>query len=225
MKTLAAVGALVIFAVLTAVILKHQATEIPVRDVNTSLFLITWSLVVSGGAALVKRKQQRSTATTTRHDDHHHLGRPPEYTRTSNQLMKLEVLLTLVLPWMLLKSSGLIQHHLHLPKGMVEHLLVPHLYFFQAQILGESVLFATHQDDLVFFYTCMANALRGLPIGTWLLRSLVALQDIQLYNPFHWLLVAGLPIACTALWIYSSLIFIPLIWYPVTRQESGGHQY
>jgi hypothetical protein len=227
MRTIVSIGSFVVFVVLTVVMLKHHRNEIPRRDVYASLFLFAWSAVASAISAAIKRttsdtttKQQQKPPTKTSTET---AQRPVEFTRTSNQLMQYEVLLTLLVPWIVLRASKWVQHNWQLPEGLVEHLLVPHLYFFQSQIAAEAILLATRQDALLFPYTCVANALRALPLATWILRSLVATQTMfHVYNPFHWVLVVLLPAAAAALWLYSSLIFIPLHWYPVLHDDERG---
>jgi hypothetical protein len=226
MRTLIALGTLVIFTVLTVVLLKHHQEQIPLRDVYTSSLLFAWCIVGSGISGLLAKKTSAKSGPAARQPPS---PRPSSFARASNRLMQFEVIGTLVLPWLFLRSSPLVERYLLLPSGIVEKLLVPHLYFFQAQIAAEAIIVATHQDHLLFLYTWAANALRGLPLGTWILRSLVAfVESINPCNPFHWLIVVGLPAVGAMLWLYSSLIFIPLIWYPATKASEGvgcGHQY
>jgi hypothetical protein len=226
MRTLVALGTFVIFTVLTVILLKHHMEEIPVRDLYTSALLFALCVVASAASVLfLPAKKSLAKQRSGLSPRQHH--RPSEFARASNRLMQLEVVGTLVVPWLVLRASKWVDRHLDLPSAVVERLLVPHLYFFQAQIAAEAVLFATHQDWLLLPYTCVANALRGLPLGTWIVRSLVeSIQSVNPYNPFHWLIVAGLPAVGTGLWLYSSLVFIPLIWYPVatrvTAEDDGG---
>ena len=213
MRTLAAAGVLTTFIVLFVVLLKNQVDEIPTRDVATSFILMASSLLAVVSGLVTQAADGKKTTPSPRQES---------FQRVSNKLMNLEILFTLVLPWLLLKSSSFIQHQLQLvpeTDRIIEYLLVPHLYFFQAQIVGESMLFVSHRNELVFPYTCVANALRAFPLATWIQRAIVVLHQIQLFNPFHWLLVAGLPMAASVLWLYSSLILIPLKWYPVIRDE------
>jgi hypothetical protein len=226
MRTLVALGTLVVFTVLSVILLKHHLEEIPQRDLYTSSFLFAWCVVGSGVSELLARERLKTPSPAVHRQ---HSPRPSDFSQASNRLMQLEVFGTLVAPWMFLRSSPLVERYLLLSSDVVEHLLVPHLYFFLAQVAAEAIIFATHQDRLMLPYTCVANALRGLPLGTWILRSLVAtVESIDTYNPFHWLIVVGLPAVAAALWLYSSLVFIPLIWYPVTKTNEGvggGHQY
>lgn len=214
MRTLAAAGVLATFTVLTVVLLKNQIEEIPQRDVATSMLLMASSLASVVSALLFG--EQRRTVDKTSH------RRSDSFLRVSSQLMQWEVLFTIVVPWFLLKCSGVLRHQLHfIPDrdNAIDHLLVPHLYFFHAQIVGEAILMVSHQDSLVFPYTCLANAFRAFPLATWFQRAVLASQEIQQYNPFHWLLVAGLPLVATILWLYSSFVFLPLKWYPVVQQD------
>jgi hypothetical protein len=228
MRTIVAIGSLVVFVVLTVIMLKHHRNEIPRRDVYSSFFLLAGSVVASAISMLLKRMRKdtkKKLQNKTPAEAVEASKRRAEFTRLSSQLMKYEVLFALLLPWIALRASKSIQIYCQVPMGLVEHVLVPHLYFFQAQIAAEAILLATHHDELLFPYTWLANALRALPLATGILRSIVAIQTMfYVYNPFHWVLVVGLPAAATALWLYSSLIFLPLHWYPVLLQqgEVGG---
>jgi hypothetical protein len=151
----------------------------------------------------------------------------PDFIRLTNQLVQVDVLCSIFVPWLLLASQETIRHCAKLPVGgTVAHLLAPHLYFYQVQIAAEALLIATRQEYWVFPYTCVAAFLRGFPLGTWLWRSLSVVTSIaqEPPSPYHnnlcwWLLVAGLPAACSTLWLYFVLVFIPLRWYPLARGD------
>ena len=104
-------------------------------------------------------------------------------------LSSCEVLFTLVLPWMLLLQDG---------NRSIS--LVPHLLIFQGQILAELVLFMAGRKEWVFGFTCVANAFR--------LQSILAGLHESVYPRSK-----ALSIVALLLWLYSSFVFIPFVWY------------
>jgi hypothetical protein len=100
-----------------------------------------------------------------------------------------EVVFTIVLPWLLLLRHG----------GQATS-MVPHLLIFQGQILAELVLFLVGHKEWLFAFTCVANTCR--------FRSILA--GVQGSDES---LNKALSIIALLLWLYSSFVFIPFVWY------------
>ncbi len=126
-----------------------------------------------------------------------------------NMLSALEVVSTILIPWLAI-LEGLLNKN---ETRRNAHLLAPHLFIFQAQIAGECMimLYGERRKWLIFPFTCVANAYRGVVIGTWVFRLLneqvLGSRDIVL------------PMIATGLWIYSSFVFIPKVWYPLVKHD------
>ncbi len=124
-----------------------------------------------------------------------------------NALSALEVVSTILIPWLVI-LEGLLNKNETMKNG---HLLAPHLFIFQTQIAGECMimLYGERRKWLLFPFTCIANAYRGVTLGTWLLRVLN--EDVLGSREII------LPMIATGLWIYSSFVFIPKKWYPLAK--------
>lgn len=124
-------------------------------------------------------------------------------------LSTMEVLFTILIPWLII-LEGIFNKTLTSKNG---HLLAAHLFIFQAQIAGECVigLAGDHRTWLAFPFTCVANIYRGVTIATWIKRLLeqpsIDGRDVIM------------PLITAALWIYSTFIFIPQIWYPLIKNS------
>ena len=120
-------------------------------------------------------------------------------------LYTMEIMFTVILPWLII-LEGIFNRRLTTKNG---HLLASHLFIFQAQIACECIieLAGDKRRWLVFPFTCLANLYRGVTIATWISRVLeqpiIEGRDVIV------------PLLASALWIYSSFIFIPREWYPV----------
>jgi hypothetical protein len=128
-------------------------------------------------------------------------------------LSAMEVLFTILIPWLII-LEGIFIRTLSSKNG---HLLAAHLFIFQAQIAGECVieLAGDQRTWLVFPFTCVANLYRGVTIATWIQRVLeqpaIEGRDVIM------------PLIAAALWIYSTFIFIPQVWYPLIKNSSNKH--
>lgn len=144
------------------------------------------------------------------------------FTKAFLGLSILETLFTLVIPHALLcwdANGWQVDPGAHGKLYSVQDLLVPHLFVLQAQILLEMIicLTDTHQH-LLFPYTAMANAYRLIPVIVWLQESArliqsKALQVTQL-GVIDITVLYVLPIMAMFLWVSSSFVFLPFIWYP-----------
>jgi len=222
-------GLLVLFSVFNAVLLKNQRNEIPTRDVVASALVVLSAYAVLVLEELYFHHPRTKSA----------IAKPttPAYRRDVNALMLSEVVFDLVVPWILLSKNAAFWHRKldHLLESetggegdghnVLGYLLVPHLFFFQAQIVGELMFYVAGRGSLVFPYTCMANAYRFFPLGTCIRRSYAAFRNASILDPFHWLVVVLLPSIIAMLWVYSSFVFVPLEWYPLTKaspSSTGG---
>lgn len=123
-------------------------------------------------------------------------------------LSSFEVLFTIILPWLII-LEGILNKESTMKNG---HLLAAHLFIFQTQIGLECIIqmAGEHRHWLMFPFTCIANLYRGVTLGTWLMRVL----DEAVLEPRD----IFLPVIATCLWIYSSFIFIPRVWYPLLKE-------
>eukprot|EP01083_Nonionella_stella_P286625 975527_1 len=123
-------------------------------------------------------------------------------------LSTFEIVFAILIPWMII-LEGILNKDLTRRNG---HLLAAHLFIFQAQIAGECIiaLAGDRRGYLIFPFTCVANAYRGVTLGTWIMR--VMGEDVVEFRDVI------LPAITTCLWIYSSFIFIPREWYPLLKK-------
>jgi hypothetical protein len=123
-------------------------------------------------------------------------------------LSTMELVFTVLIPWLII-LEGIFNGSLTRKNG---HLLAAHLFIFQAQIAGECIILLAGDKRawLVFPFTCLANLYRGMTIATWIQRvmeqSTLGGRDVVI------------PLLATALWIYSTFIFIPREWYPLLKK-------
>jgi len=234
-------GILTFFTVLTAELVKHERSYIPQRDLTLGGGLCVFGLgsaILHNAKKLFKKMDAHKEAPPIKHH------RPESFLRASHELMSMEILFTLIIPWIFVKyfAKDELRHGLgfsttHI-NGDTDHgdilnyLLVPHLFFFQAQIVGELILYVGHQTPkCIYDYTMAANLFRGLTLVTWIRRSLLILYQqstgspFWYMNPILWLAVVLLPVIAVALWLYSTFIFLPLIWYPVLWSEEEQRKH
>jgi hypothetical protein len=126
-----------------------------------------------------------------------------------NILSALEVVVTILIPWLVI-LEGILNKNETRRNG---YLLAPHLFVFQAQIACECMimLYGERRKWMLFPFTCAANAYRGVTIGTWVFRLLN--EDVTRSRDII------LPMIATGLWIYSSFVFIPKVWYPLQKLD------
>mmetsp|Transcript_3561 Transcript_3561/g.7869 ORF Transcript_3561/g.7869 Transcript_3561/m.7869 type:complete len:222 (+) Transcript_3561:126-791(+) len=127
-------------------------------------------------------------------------------------LSTFDVVFTILIPWMMI-LEGILNKTETKRNG---HLLAAHLFIFQAQIAGECLinLAGERRKWLKFPFTCAANAYRGVTIGTWIMR--VSEEDELVSRDVI------VPVIVTAIWIYTSFVFIPRVWYPLLKEQSGS---
>lgn len=125
------------------------------------------------------------------------------FTISFQLLSSLEVIATIILPWVLVVRDY------YFEGGGMSAILVSHLFLFQAQIALEGPLMAAQENSgLLFTYTCLANGYRIVPLLSGIKQSRNLME-----NPNG--SIAGIcQIIAVILWVVSSFIFIPFIWYP-----------
>jgi len=216
---------LVVLTCLSVILLSHEKENIPSHELLMATFLaaavairVLWVRIFQ---QMLLRRGNRKLSSSGGATP---FQLPAHSLQISQHLMLQEVVWTILVPWIWLfldhnNSSTLLR--MATSNQTVGYFVAPHLFFFQVQIVLESVLQVTfiRNDDpshrfLLFHYTAVVNAYRGVAVGVTLLRSLYALPDLQLNNFHQWWVVAVLPSVTTLLWLYSSFIFLPLHWYP-----------
>ena len=135
--------------------------------------------------------------------------RTQRFRKIFNTLSMFEVMFTIFMPWLAI-IEGILNRDETRRNG---HLLASHLFIFQAQIAGECMImmFGERRKWMLFPFTCIANAYRGVTLGTWILR--VMNEDVLVPRD------AILPLIATALWVYSSFVFIPREWFPLVHRK------
>jgi hypothetical protein len=142
-------------------------------------------------------------------------------------LSAIELLTTIIIPWFMILHQQfamiLLQQFfgsdskLQAKEDSAIYILASHLFFFQTQIAGESLILVSGSQHrwMLFPFTIVANTYRLVPLLTWLSRSgyKVGQQQPSTNNwqqhPLPWIGIA--------LWIFSSFCFIPFEWWPVLR--------
>ena len=166
----------------------NSTIEVPHRDVAACRIGIILVLVL----ALFESEQTRPRIISSR------------FRSIFAALSTMEIMFTVFLPWLII-LEGSFNRHLTTKNG---HLLASHLFIFQAQIACECIieLAGDKRRWLMFPFTCLANLYRGVTIATWIYRVLeqpiIESRDVIV------------PLLASALWMYSSFIFIPREWYP-----------
>lgn len=127
-------------------------------------------------------------------------------------LSTLEVLLTIVVPWLSLLENLIHRNAMH------GHLLASHLLIFQTQIALECIIIMAGENRrwILFPFTLLANCYRLLSILTWIVRTLnetnLESRDVLL------------PAIAFILWTYSTFIFLPREWYPLIIKTKTGKE-
>lgn len=130
-------------------------------------------------------------------------------------LSAIELLITIIIPWTMILhqqfyGSG---SSLQAKEDSAIYILASHLFIFQTQIVGESLIAAAGSQHrwMLFPFTIVANTYRLVPLLTWLSRSGYKPSTINnwLQHPLPWFGIA--------LWIFSSFYFIPFEWWPVLQ--------
>mmetsp|Transcript_19397 Transcript_19397/g.21823 ORF Transcript_19397/g.21823 Transcript_19397/m.21823 type:complete len:242 (-) Transcript_19397:301-1026(-) len=195
------------FAQLNVVLIKHYRHVIPQRDILACGFgmvgIFTVFALNHKGADI----------------------RPTErFHKTFNMLAFSEIFGTIILPWVLLCMETLDMYDVFLPAshkdGGMGYLLVPHLFYFQMQIVLECVIYVVDQKWLVLPFTCVANSYRIIPLMTWISRSVELLNESP--ETPQAIIMVLLPLIALTLWVYSTFVFIPLEWYPLLKSPPSS---
>ena len=211
---------LVVFAWLHVAVMTMFSSSIPPRDIQLSY--VSFFAVV--GAILLTQTSKREKTTLTRSST---------FTKSFLGLSILETVFTLVAPhaliWWEARNEPTDQGE-HVGLYSVQDLLVPHLFVLQVQILLEMLICLTDAHAyLLFPYTAVANAYRFLAIFAWVQQSsqIVASDALKLVQ-LGWkdyVILYVLPIMGMFLWVSSSFVFLPFIWYPlITSHDKPNKQ-
>lgn len=177
-------------------LLPHQShCEVPHRDYVACRVGLVMILVLT----MFESKESRPKLNSER------------FRNAFKALSTAEVIFTILIPWLII-LEGILNRSQSNKNG---HLLASHLFIFQAQIAGECIitLAGTRRRWLMFPFTCLANAYRGITIGSWILRVMeqntIEIRDVII------------PMIAGALWLYSTFVFIPREWYPLIKKARG----
>jgi hypothetical protein len=141
-------------------------------------------------------------------------------------LSSIELLTTIIIPWAMILHQQFFDNgdsSLEQKEDSAIYILASHLFIFQTQIFGESVIAAAGLPYrwMLFPFTIVANTYRLVPLLTWLSRSGYNVgQQVQPPSTNNnWLMQQQhpLPWIGLALWIFSSFYFIPFEWWPVLQ--------
>jgi hypothetical protein len=130
-----------------------------------------------------------------------------------NTMSALDLLFTVVVPWLSILEHLIyrtaIRGHLHLHAS--------HLFISQTQIALECIIIMAGENRkwIIFPFTLLANCYRLISILTWIAR---ALHDTNLESRDVFL-----PAMAFSIWIYSTFVFIPRVWYPLIKMKFGKH--
>jgi hypothetical protein len=122
-------------------------------------------------------------------------------------LSTVELLTTILIPWGLILQEQLYGNTLRQKESAI-YILASHLFIFQTQIAGESLIasIGTKHHWMLFPFTAVTNTYRLVPLLTWLSRAGVPAWE----HP--------LPLIGLGLWAFSNLYFIPFEWWPVLQK-------
>jgi hypothetical protein len=136
-------------------------------------------------------------------------------------LTVFEVFVTIVLPWFVLNYGRLVERT---PEyaifGRVDSydVLTPHVFAVQTQILLEMLIVVSGQaNTLLLPFTCIANLYRTLPLLHWIYQAKKVLEEDAQFTLLQQVLVVGPPLMASALWFFTTMIFLPFEWLPRTR--------
>ena len=215
---------LAVFSCLHVAVMRMFSSSIPPGDV---LFSYVAFFAVIGAILLTQHSTNQKPTLT----------RSTAFTKSFIGLSILETVFTLIAPhaliWWETKNERASPSD-YVGMYSVQDLLVPHLFVLQVQILLEMLICMTDAHTyLLFPYTAVANAYRFLAILAWVQHSsqIVASDALKLVQ-FGWkdyTVLYVLPIMGLFLWVSSSFVFLPFIWYPLiatprqAKQKSQVH--
>jgi hypothetical protein len=142
-------------------------------------------------------------------------------------LSAIELLATIIIPWVMILHQKFFgkESILQAKEDSAIYILASHLFIFQTQIAGESLIAVAGSQHrwMLFPFTIVANTYRLVPLLTWLSRSGYKLGQHPSTNNIWQQQQHLLPWIGIALWIFSSFYFIPFEWWPLlqnTRQQN-----
>lgn len=194
----------VLFQALNALLLVWHGSAVPRRDLLASMIGFLGLMA----AVLVLPTPEKVKLDRTKRF------------RTLFQMISLcEVLGTVVAPWYFIAREA--KNDSSSNAGAAGYLLAPHLFVFQEQIALDCIILmqSTQRPLLMFRYTCIANAYRGLAIATWVGRTLQYTDGMTTTSPDSLPLLI-LPAIATLLWFCSNA-FVIFLWYPCLKPIVG----
>jgi hypothetical protein len=211
-----------VFAGLDMALLALDHTAVPKRDLLASFI----GLAVMTEAFNWKRGHNMIAPSSTPNSD-----MKRRLDKVFHTLSAIELLTTIIIPWfmilrqilhqqiaiiMLQQVFGSDSSSLQAKEDSAIYILASHLFIFQTQIAGESLIVASGSQHrwMLFPYTIVANTYRLVPLLTWLSRSGYKVGQQPSTNNWQ---DHPLPWIGIALWIFSSFYFIPFEWWPVLR--------
>jgi hypothetical protein len=211
-----------VFVGLDIALLAVDHTAVPKRDLLATFI----GLVVMTEAFSWKRGHNMIAPSGTPHSD-----MKRRLDKVFHTLSAIELLTTIIIPWfMILQQQFEMLFHMIMLQQVFGsdssmqakadsaiYILASHLFIFQTQIAGESLIAASGSQHrwMLFPFTIVANTYRLVPLLTWLSRSGYRVGQQPSTNNWQ---EHTLPWIGIALWIFSSFYFIPFEWWPVLRR-------
>jgi hypothetical protein len=214
----------ILFGLLNAILLFHWKARTAAQEEEEEAIISTQECYMAtlglGAIALLLRYNGLDRILLIRRDDDDDDDKMRKKKKKSLQkttfftisfllLSICEVLFTIVSPWAIIvfykDETAIIEQQ----QQQQHSAMIAHLFAFQAQIAWEACLMGRQggADVELFLYTAIANAYRGwILFQTWPL-SLQDPASRTIVDMTIWRLT-------TALWCFSSFVFMPLIWYP-----------
>ena len=196
---------LLLFGSLECILLLYHRKELPTRDIAAvkvaSLILLILPFLIA-------------SIPTTWHTQVLvvQVEKTPRFRAIFSRLSLAEIFFTVIIPWI----------QILLVAGNAS-MALPHLFVFQAQIALESLILAEGNNCkfALFPFTAVANIYRFVPIASWLMNSQhICSNNESTTGVLKFCRELILPSIALLLWSYSTLIFIPLEWYPLLTCEN-----
>ena len=195
---------LLLFGVLECILLLYHRAELSTRDISavkvaTLILLVIPFLIVS------------IPTTWYAHVLAAKVEKTPRFRAIFSRLSLAEIFFTVIIPWI----------QILLVTGNAS-MALPHLFVFQAQIALESLILAEGSDCkfALFPFTAVANIYRFANIYRWWMNSQqICSNNESTIGVLQFCCELILPSIALLLWSYSTLIFIPLEWYPLLTRK------
>ena len=196
---------LLLFGALECILLLYHRAELSTRDISavkvaTLILLVLPFLIAS------------IPTTWYTHVLAVQVEKTPRFRAIFSRLSLAEIFFTVIIPWIqILLVTG------------NAYMALPHLFVFQAQIVLESLILAEGSDCkfALFPFTAVANIYRFANIYRWWMNSqhICSNNESSTIGVLQFCCELILPSIGLLLWSYSTLIFIPLEWYPLLTRK------